>query len=89
MSKNPWAVESIDGRQVGVALRDGTRIDDCQPKLILSASCGIEVARVVPYKPLLDAAIELAQAKPEACLIVACDDVIDPWLVNDRICAVA
>ena len=47
-----------------------TRIDDCQPKLILSASCGIEVARVVPYKPLLDAAIELAQAKPEACLIL-------------------
>ena len=47
-----------------------TRIDDCKPKLILSASCGIEVARVVPYKPLLDAAIDLAQAKPEACLIL-------------------
>ena len=42
-----------------------TRIDDCKPKLILSASCGIEVARVVPYKPLLDAAIDLAQAKPD------------------------
>ena len=47
-----------------------TRIDDCKPKLILSASCGIEVARVVPYKPLLDAAIELSRAKPEACLIL-------------------
>jgi propionyl-CoA synthetase len=47
-----------------------TRLDDCQPKLILSASCGIEVARVVPYKPLLDAAIDLATAKPEACLIL-------------------
>ena len=47
-----------------------TRIDDSKPKLILSASCGIEVARVVPYKPLLDAAIELASAKPEACLIL-------------------
>ena len=47
-----------------------TRIDDCKPKLILSASCGIEVARVVPYKPLLDAAIELSPAKPEACLIL-------------------
>jgi propionyl-CoA synthetase len=47
-----------------------TRIDDCKPKLILSASCGIEVARVVPYKPLLDAAIDLATAKPEACLIL-------------------
>ena len=47
-----------------------TRIDDCQPKLILSASCGIEVARVIPYKPLLDAAIELAQHKPQACIIL-------------------
>src|SRR3954447_8161766 len=47
-----------------------TRIDDAKPKLILSASCGIEAARVVPYKPLLDAAIELAQHKPQACLIL-------------------
>jgi propionyl-CoA synthetase len=47
-----------------------TRLDDCKPKLILSASCGIEGARVVPYKPLLDAAIDLATAKPEACLIL-------------------
>ncbi|MEL6947189.1 MAG: AMP-binding protein, partial [Pseudomonadota bacterium] len=37
-----------------------TRIDDCAPKLILSASCGIEPGRVVAYKPLLDGAIELA-----------------------------
>src|SRR5882762_7088933 len=48
-----------------------TRIDDAKPKLILSASCGIEAARVVPYKPLLDAAIELSRAKPQACLILA------------------
>jgi acyl-coenzyme A synthetase/AMP-(fatty) acid ligase len=47
-----------------------TRLDDCKPKLILSASCGIEGARVVPYKPLLDAAIDLAKRKPEACLIL-------------------
>src|SRR3954471_6052343 len=47
-----------------------TRLDDCKPKLILSASCGIEVNRVVPYKPLLDAAIDLAKAKPQACLIL-------------------
>jgi propionyl-CoA synthetase len=47
-----------------------TRLDDCKPKLILSASCGLEAARVVPYKPLLDAAIDLAKAKPEACLIL-------------------
>ena len=47
-----------------------TRIDDAKPKVILSASCGIEGARVVPYKPLLDQAIELASFKPDACLIL-------------------
>src|SRR3954452_10025747 len=46
-----------------------TRIDDAKPKVILSASCGIEPNRVVNYKPLLDRAIELAAHKPEACLI--------------------
>ncbi len=47
-----------------------TRIDDAKPKLILSASCGIEGARVIPYKPLLDEAIKLATHKPETCLIL-------------------
>jgi propionyl-CoA synthetase len=47
-----------------------TRIDDAKPKLILSASCGIEPGRIVHYKPLLDEAIALATAKPEACLIL-------------------
>jgi propionyl-CoA synthetase len=47
-----------------------TRIDDAKPKVILSASCGIEGARVIPYKPLLDNAIELATHKPETCLIL-------------------
>jgi propionyl-CoA synthetase len=47
-----------------------TRIDDAKPKVILSASCGIEVQRVIPYKPLLDQAIELAQFKPRACVIL-------------------
>jgi propionyl-CoA synthetase len=46
------------------------RIDDAQPKLILSASCGIEVNRVVPYKPLLDKALELAKVKPLRCIIL-------------------
>jgi propionyl-CoA synthetase len=45
------------------------RIDDCKPKLILSASCGVEPSRLVAYKPLLDQAIELAVHKPDACLI--------------------
>ena len=47
-----------------------TRIDDAKPKLILSASCGIEPGRVVNYKPLLDQAIALAQFKPAGCLIL-------------------
>jgi propionyl-CoA synthetase len=47
-----------------------TRIDDAKPKLIVSASCGIEVNRVVPYKPLLDAAIGMATAQPEKCIIL-------------------
>ena len=46
-----------------------TRIDDAKPKVILSASCGIEPNRVVQYKPLLDAAIETARHKPSACII--------------------
>jgi propionyl-CoA synthetase len=46
------------------------RIDDAQPKVILSASCGVEGARVIPYKPLLDEAIGLARHRPEACLIL-------------------
>ena len=46
-----------------------TRINDAKPKVIVSASCGIEVARVIPYKPLLNQAIEMADSKPEACFI--------------------
>ena len=47
-----------------------TRIDDAKPRVILSASCGIEGARVVAYKPLLDEAVALAGHKPDTCLIV-------------------
>jgi propionyl-CoA synthetase len=46
-----------------------TRIDDAKPKAILSASCGIEGAKVVPYKPLLDEAITLSATKPDSCLV--------------------
>ncbi len=45
------------------------RIDDAQPRVILSASCGIEVNKVIPYKHLLDTAISQAEHKPEHCLI--------------------
>ena len=47
-----------------------TRIDDAKPKLILSASCGLEPGRVVAYKPLLDEAIKLSTHKPPACMIL-------------------
>ena len=60
-----------------------TRIDDAAPKVILSASCGIEPGRVVAYKPLLDEAIDLSAAKPDHCVILqreqeTCD------LIEDR-----
>src|ERR1700682_5695877 len=47
-----------------------TRIDDAKPKLVMSASCGIEPGRVVQYKPLLDEAIALARHKPDCCLLL-------------------
>jgi propionyl-CoA synthetase len=46
------------------------RIDDAAPKVIVSASCGIEVTRVLAYKPILERAIELANHKPERCVIL-------------------
>ena len=46
------------------------RIDDARPKVILSASCGIEFDRMIPYKPLLDEAIWLATHQPDHCLIL-------------------
>jgi len=47
-----------------------TRINDAKPKLMISASCGLEPGRVLAYKPLLDAAIDLAQFKPERCIVL-------------------
>jgi propionyl-CoA synthetase len=55
----------------GFAPRElATRIDDCKPKAILTASCGLEPGRIIAYKPLLDEAIRLSQHKPEACLVL-------------------
>ncbi|MGI8666725.1 MAG: propionyl-CoA synthetase [Jatrophihabitans sp.] len=47
------------------------RIDDATPKVIVSASCGIESSRVIAYKPLLDRALQLAEHRPDRCVIVA------------------
>src|SRR3954469_10842900 len=46
------------------------RIDDAKPKVIVAASCGIEPSGLVPYKPLLDAAIAIAESKPERCILL-------------------
>ena len=45
------------------------RIDDCTPKAIIAASCGIEPARILPYKPLLDRALDIADHQPDFCVI--------------------
>jgi propionyl-CoA synthetase len=52
-----------------------TRIDDAEPKVIVSASCGIEPGRVIAYKPLLDEAIEISTRKPEATVILQREQV--------------
>lgn len=45
------------------------RIDDCEPKAIITASSGIEIDRLIAYKPLVDEAIELANHKPEKVVV--------------------
>jgi propionyl-CoA synthetase len=47
-----------------------SRLEDAQPKVVVSASCGLEPGRIVAYKPLLDAAIGLVEHKPSRCIIL-------------------
>ena len=47
------------------------RIDDARPKVLVTASCGIEIARVLPYMPIVDKALELSKAPPERVVVVA------------------
>ncbi len=58
------------------------RIDDCAPKLIISASCGLEPGRVVAYKPLLDEAIELSSKKPTHCIVLQRDEERCPLIAG-------
>lgn len=51
------------------------RLDDAQPKVVISASCGVERTRVVPYKPMLDEAIERAEHPPQHCVIIQRDQL--------------
>jgi propionyl-CoA synthetase len=60
------------------------RIDDAQPKVVVSASCGIEVSRVIPYKPLLDAALDLAAHKVDHCVILQRPEGAPADLVRPR-----
>jgi len=46
------------------------RLDDATPRVLLTASCGIEINRVIEYKPIVDAAIEMATHKPAACIVL-------------------
>lgn len=46
------------------------RINDARPKVVVSASCGIEVDRTIEYKPLLDAALDLAEHAPSCCIVL-------------------
>jgi propionyl-CoA synthetase len=46
------------------------RLDDSTPKVLLTASCGIEINRVIEYKPIVDAAIEMATHKPASCIVL-------------------
>ncbi|MCC5574969.1 propionyl-CoA synthetase [Microtetraspora sp. AC03309] len=46
------------------------RLDDARPKVVVSASCGIEPNRIIPYKPMLDAALELSGHTPDRCVIL-------------------
>ncbi|BBZ08790.1 propionyl-CoA synthetase [Mycolicibacterium doricum] len=50
-----------------------TRIDDARPTAVVSASCGVEPTRTVEYKPMLDAALDMAEHKPAACVILQRD----------------
>lgn len=59
------------------------RIDDAQPKVIVSASCGIEIKKVIPYKPIIDKAISLAEYKPSSCIIYQRNN-IEASLVQER-----
>ena len=61
----------------GFAARElAARIDDARPVLVLSASCGIEPARTVEYKPILDAALALTEHKPRACIVLQREQVV-------------
>ncbi len=71
----------------GFAAREvATRIIDATPKLIIAASCGIEPNRVIPYMPVVEAAIDIAGGVPATCVVVqrdACIATLKPGRDHD------
>lgn len=59
------------------------RIDDAQPKVIVSASCGVEIKKIIAYKPIIDKAISLAEYKPSSCIVYQ-RDLVKASLVKER-----
>ena len=60
------------------------RIDDAEPKVLVYASCGLEPNRIVPYKPLVDSAIEEASHPPEKCVVFQRPEAVAPMGRLDR-----
>jgi propionyl-CoA synthetase len=55
----------------GFAARElAARIEDAKPRVVISASCGIEVNRIIPYQPLLESALDMCSSRPSACVMV-------------------
>lgn len=61
------------------------RIDDATPLILVTASCGLEADRVIPYQPLYEGALELSQHQPDACIVVQRDQH-PSQLATDRDC---
>ncbi len=68
----------------GFAARElSLRIDHSRPKLILTASCGLEPGRTIPYKPLIDEALRLADHRPDRCVIWQRPELAAPLASGD------
>ncbi|WP_136067635.1 propionyl-CoA synthetase [Modicisalibacter radicis] len=60
------------------------RIEDAEPRVVIAASCGVEVDRVIPYKPIVDAALARSRHRPEACVILQRDSLRAELNDSDR-----
>jgi propionyl-CoA synthetase len=58
------------------------RLEDAEPKVVVSASCGVEPSRIVEYKPMLDAALDRSSHKPESVIVLQREQ--SPAAVGER-----